>query len=436
MGEHMQRIIVRTIAAGTAALVALTLGPPASASDVSHTTVAQDRAATFTPHLRADGNKPFAYSVNQAGDQMVVGGFFSSVENAQRTQSYSRNNVFSFNRFTGAVSSFAPQVNNRVWSVLGNGDDVYIAGQFTAVNGVRRNRVAKLSLSTGQLDLGFNPAPAIAGARATDLELFDGKLIVSGGFGRKLVALDPDTGALLPYFNGISVTDPLRFTTKSEVFRFDISPDGTKLVGVGNFMNVNGQKRHRAFMLDLGPNGPALSPWYYTPLERECHAAQVAPVYQAYIHDVDFSPNSQFFTFAASGGHRINGEGPGQVLCDAATRFSVSNLAPTVPFWINYTGGDSLHSVLDTGAAVYVQGHSRWLDNPYGRDNASIGAVPRLGGGAIDPITGKALSWAPLMPQSEGGYQMFANEQGVWFATDGQRFAGNYRRGIRLAPLG
>jgi len=95
-----------------------------------------------------------------------------------------------------------------------------------------------------------------------------------------------------------------------------------------------------------------------------------------------------------------------------------------------------LHSVLDTGAAVYVQGHSRWLDNPYGRDSAGPGAVVRTGGGAIDPVTGRALSWAPKMPQGEGGYQMYANEQGVWFATDGQRFAGKYRRGIRLAPTG
>jgi len=430
----MHRTIVRLAAASTAALVALAVGPPAGASDISHSDVASSTAATFTPHLRANGVKPVALSVNQAGDQIIVGGKFSSVENAARTQSYARSNVFAFNRFTGAVSSFAPQTNGQVWAVVGSGDDVYIAGQFSRVNGVARNRVAKLSLSTGQLDPTFNPRPAITGQRATDLELRDGKLFVSGAFDRKLVALNPDTGALLPYLD-VPITDPLRFTTQAEVFRFDISPDGTKLVGVGNFQTVAGQRRHRAFMLDLGASSATLSPWYYTPLERECHAAQVAPVYQAYVHDVDFSPSSQFFTVASSGGHRINGEGPGQVLCDAAARFSVSDMSPTVPYWINYTGGDTLHSVIDTGAAVYVQGHSRWLDNPYGRDNAGPGAVVRTGGGAIDPVTGKALAWAPKMPQAQGGYQMYANDQGVWFATDGQRFGGKYRRGIRLAPV-
>jgi hypothetical protein len=431
----MHRTIVRSIAAATAAVVALTVGPPAGASDVAHTNVASTTPATFTPHLFANGFKPYALTINQAGDQMVVGGKFNAVENSTRTQTYTRSNVFAFNRFTGAVNqAFDPVLNGQVWSVVGHGDDVYIAGEFTTVNGVTRNRVAKLSVSTGEVDLSFNPNVAIKGARATDLELAGGRLYVGGAFGRKLVALDPDTGALLPYVD-IAIADPLRYTSRAEVFRFDVSPDGSKLVAVGNFRTVGGATRHRAFMLDLGAGGASLSPWYYTPLERECHAAAVAAVYQYYVKDVDFSPNSQFFTFASTGGHRINGEGPGQVLCDSAARFSVSNLSPTVPYWINYTGGDTLHSVIDTGAAVYVQGHSRWLDNPYGADYAGPGAVERPGGGAIDPVTGKALSWSPEMPQQKGGYQIFANSQGVWFATDGLRFGGKYKRGLRLAPV-
>jgi hypothetical protein len=432
----MHRTIVRAMAGATAAFVALTLGPPAGASDIAHTDVASATPARFTPHLVANGFKPYALTINQAGDQMVVGGRFNAVENSTRTQTYSRRNVFAFNRFTGAVNrSFAPVLNGQVWSVEGRGDDVYIAGEFTTVNGITRNRVAKLNVSTGRVDQGFNPNVAIKGARATDLQLVGNRLYVGGAFGRKLVALDPDTGALLPYVD-IPIADPLRYTSRAEVFRFDVSPDRTRLVAVGNFRTVGGRTRHRAFMLDLDAAGASLSPWYYSPLERECHAAAVAPVYQYYVKDVDFSPDSRFFTFASTGGHRINDEGPGQVLCDAAARFSVSNLSPTVPYWINYTGGDTLHSVIDTGAAVYVQGHSRWLDNPYGRDSAGPGAVERSGGGAIGPVTGMALAWDPVMPQQKGGYQMFANGQGVWFATDGRSFGGKYKRGLRLAPVG
>lgn len=58
------------------------------------------------------------------------------------------------------------------------------------------------------------------------------------------------------------------------------------------------------------------------------------------------------------------------------------------PMWINYLGGDSLHSVAVTGAAIHVQGHQRWPDLPYGRDSAGAGAVSRPGIDAIGPGSG------------------------------------------------
>ena len=53
----------------------------------------------------------------------------------------------------------------------------------------------------------------------------------------------------------------------------------------------------------------------------------------------------------------------------------------------------------------------------------------------MDPNTGVALAWNPVMPQQSGGYQILPTATGVWFATDGQRFGHEYRRGIRFAPL-
>ena len=404
----------------------------ANASSIGHGTVASTTPATFTPNLVDDGAfRPYALTINQAGGDIIVGGRFNQVENSKRTIQYSRNNVFAFNATTGVVSPFAPTFNGQVWTVLGNGDAVYIGGEFTTVNGPLAH-LAKLSLSTGQLDPAFTPM--LPGGRVTDLQLSNGRLFVSGAFKKKLVALDPNTGKVSTYLN-IPVTDALQFTTRPEVFRFDISPDGQHLAAVGNFRTVGGFRHYRAFMLDLGPTTATVSPWYYQPLERDCHAAAVSPVYQYYVKDVDFSPDSQFFNMASTGGHRINGEGPGQVLCDSVSRFSIANLTPQVPYWVNYTGGDTLHSVIDTGAAVYVQGHSRWLDNPYGADYAGPGAVVRPGGGAIDPATGKALDWVPPMPQQKGGYQMYANAQGVWFATDGKFFGGKYKLGLRMAPV-
>lgn len=402
-------------------------------SGLPHDAVVTTAAARITPHLVDTGAyRPYALTIHRAGRTVIVGGMFDKVENSQRTVRYTRSHVFTFDTGTGAVSAFAPRLNGRVWSVVGDGDSVFVGGEFTTVNGSARPYLAKLSLSTGQLDPTF--APVLTGGRVTDLQLAGGRLLVSGAFSGKLVALDPVTGADTGYL-AVPIEDPLRYTSRTEVARFDVSPDGTRLVGVGNFRTVGGATRYRAFMLDLGLDAATVSPWRYTHLEKECHAAQTSANYQAYVHDVDFSPTSQFFTLASSGGHRINGEGPGRVICDSAARFSVANLAPAAPVWINYTGGDTLHSVVDTGAAVYVQGHSRWLNNPYGRDYAGAGAVSRPGGGAIHPQTGKALAWNPDMPATRGGYGLYADQYGVWFATDGIRWGGQHRYGIRLARL-
>ena len=125
----------------------------------------------------------------------------------------------------------------------------------------------------------------------------------------------------------------------------------------------------------------------------------------------------------------------GTAVCDAAARFETDVLAPTRPTWINYTGGDTLHAVEVTGAAVYVSGHSRWLDNPYGNDAAGPGAVIRWGGGSIDPVTGKANDWDPIQKHAIGGYNFLATDTGLWIVSDGQHFDGEYHRGIAFTPL-
>ena len=420
---------------GVIAAAAVCLATPAvaMASDVQHTSVASEDPVAWTPNLLSTPavDRPVAYSITQAGDLMVVGGNFRAVENSSRTTSYDRTNVFAFDADTGAVSGFAPSVDGQVWSVLGDGDNVYIGGEFRNVNGQPRTAIAKLNVTTGALDPNF--VPTIAGGRVSDMELTHGQLIVGGTFKKRLMSLNPATGKPTTYLN-VAISDPLPYTTRPEVFRLDVSPDGQHLVAVGNFTSVDGQANWRIVMLDLTDNGATVSPWNYPHSSRGCHA-QTRPMYQMYVRDVDFAPDSSYFAVASTGGHRINGEGPGLVLCDAVARFNTSNLTPTQPAWINYTGGDTLQSVAVTGAAVYVQGHSRWLDNPYGRDSAGPGAVSRPGGGAVDPVTGKAMAWNPVMPQAKGGYQILPVEGGVWFVTDGKRFHSKYRYGIRFVPV-
>ena len=390
---------------------------------------------------------------------MVVGGRFSRVEQNPSNAQYDRSGVVAFDATDGVINeSFAPNVNGDVWSVLSDGTSVYIGGNFTTVDGVSRgsgqvgsrNRLARPELQSpgpGPTSLGHGPTGWAPGARWS--------------FPRRLMSVNPDTGAVTSYIpTSLAITGKLVGANNApsdspQVRKFDISPDGQHLVAVGNFTEVQAEPRSRVFMLDLTTAGATLSDWYYEPLAEPCTSTRRNAI--AYVQDVDFAPNSEWFALAAFGfmyqGYNLDMNDPGNrrwyQICDAVARFETGSLNPTQPTWINYSGGDSLRSVAVTGAAVYTQGHNRWLENPYGRDFAADGHKDRfLGGGAISPDAGgyarlddldakpsSALDWNPIMPQQAGGYQILPTAAGVWFVTDGRRFGGEYHRGIRFAPL-
>ena len=84
--------------------------------------------------------------------------------------------------------------------------------------------------------------------------------------------------------------------------------------------------------------------------------------------------------------------------------------------------------------AVYVQGHQRWLDNPFGRDSAGPGAVSRPGIGAIDPVTGKATSWNPTKERGVGGKDLYVTSQGLWVGSDTNYIGGEFHPRLALMP--
>jgi hypothetical protein len=67
---------------------------------------------------------------------------------------------------------------------------------------------------------------------------------------------------------------------------------------------------------------------------------------------------------------------------------------------------------------VYVGGHQRWLDNPFGSNSCGTGCVPRPGIGAIDPTTGKALSWNPMRTRGVGAKELTLTAAGLWVGSD------------------
>jgi hypothetical protein len=341
-----------------------------------------------------------------------------------------RDNLFSFDVSTGEPTGWTPAVNGEVWRTFYVEPYLYVGGDFTVADGVQE-RLVRYDLSSGTPVIDSDWDAQGVTRPVTDLDYVRGQLIVSGAFNKRLVALDPDTGRNTGYIDlAISGSVKPNGAGPVEVWRIAISPDGNKLVGIGNFTTVGTANRARAFMLDLGTTSATLNPWYYQPLVNNCRASSL----RAQLRDVDFSPNSSYFAIAATGYIPVQG-GVGRDICDAVARFETNIANPTRPTWINYTGGDTLHSVAITGAAVYVGGHQRWLDNPAGNNSAGPGAVSRNGVGAIDPTTGRALPWNPGKTRGVGTKFIYPTQSGIWFGSDGRRFNGVVRDSIAFTPL-
>lgn len=422
-------IRISVVAAAAASCLAVGLGMPASAQQYQDRIVSAN-PADYTPNLIADSvvGHPRTLAIAVSPDTVYVGGQFHTVSDNKKTTLTERSNLFAANRTTGALLPWAPAVDGLVWSVIVVGESVYIGGDFKTVNGVARPAIAKLDAVTGAVDPSFKPP--ISGGRVTDMEVVNGRLLVSGTFGPKLLALNPATGANTGYFKSVLIAGSfLNASGAGQIYRFTVNPQGTRLVAVGDFKTVNAVPAARVFMLDLAATTATLDPWHYEPFEHYCAGSS----WGAYVQDVDFSPDGTYFAVVAAG--FVVPDGTTGYVCDAVARFETDIVAPTAPTWINYTGGDTLRSVAITGAAVYVQGHSRWLNNPQGRDTAGPGATDALGGGAVDPTTGLAMAWAPAHPCSDGGRVIVSTDDGVWFGSDSRYFGNEPRMGIAFTPL-
>ncbi|MFL6070427.1 MAG: hypothetical protein ACJ72Y_03990 [Actinomycetes bacterium] len=413
------------------AIAAATLtSAPAEAGDVAQARVVSDNPANVTPNVLPDSvvTEPSVLALGHHADTIYAGGNFHSVEKADGSKTLTRHNIVAFDADTGAIRRFAPRVNGTVWAVQPYRKAIFLGGDFTTVNGVARHAIVKVNATTGAVVNAF--ATSFSSGSVSEIRMARGRLIVGGSIPGKLISLNPRTGHTTGYLKLAIEGTVASNAGATDVYRFAVSPNNRRLVAIGNFTSVAGHERWRAFMVNLRSRSAFLNRWSYAPLQHMCSADSIP----SYLKDVDFSPDGSYFIFVASGFVPRSG-GIGTDVCDAAARFETEVASPSQPTWINYTGGDTLHSTVATGAAVYVQGHQRWLDNPLGQNDAGPGAVSREGIGAIDPQTGKALSWNPGKTRGVGGKDMLATSAGLWVGSDGAYFNGEFRSRIAFCPL-
>ncbi|MGZ4536471.1 MAG: PKD domain-containing protein, partial [Nocardioidaceae bacterium] len=385
----VRRIIAAAAVLATVASTAAGVTGPAWAVQTPQAAIVTDNPSGWTPNV-LDGK---VEAIAQVGNTVLIGGTFTQVqEPTAGAPVLARSGIAAFDATTGAVSTtFAPTIDGEVTTIVpsGDGTSVFVAGYFNTVNGVTTRKVTKLTISTGAAVAGFKAA--IANANVQDMRLVRGQLVIAGAFTTvggqprgQMASLDPTTGKLTTFLQH-TFAGPLNGGTAT-VNKIDATPDGSRILGLGNFSTVDGQPRSLLFLLDTSGTTSVLSPWSTSFFAPGCSRS-----FDTYMRDLDISPDGTFAVVSTTGAY-----GGVTSPCDTQTRWDLTNQNPNQqPVWRNVTGGDTTYAVAVSGSAVYVGGHFRWANNPYAGDSAGAGAVPREGIAALDPATGLPLSWNP-----------------------------------------
>ncbi len=429
------------VAAAFAAIAVAFSVTPAGAFNPLHSGVVSDNPASFTPNVM--NGRVNALLVT--GSRVIVGGTFSSVQAAGSSTNVSRNYIFAFNATTGAIDTgFHPTLTGPVEALAPSTDglSVYVGGSFAKANGSGTyRRLVKLTLSNGATVTAFKPKPNgfVYELVTRGGQLYaGGRFTTIGGASRSTLArLDMTTGAADPNLN-IPFTGP-QLNGPLQVWRFDVTPDNTKLVATGNFSQVAGQPRNQIAILNVGPGAASLTSWATDqfPFVDASGRSWCAGIFPHWIRDMDIAPDGSYFVVGTTGANH-----PGH-LCDTMTRWELSATGPgQLPTWIDRSGGDSFHSVLATGAAVYAGGHEQWMNNPYnpnicGRCTGPFpGGITRTGFAALDPVNGLPFTWDAFRnPRGKGVLAMVGTPTGFFFGSDTDRVTGKLHRKLAFFPL-
>ena len=231
---------------------------------------------------------------------------------------------------------------------------------------------------------------------------------------------------------GATFTDPRRNGALS-ILSADVSPDGTKLVAIGNFTKVNGLDRYQIAVLDIAPSGTnrvSVANWSTGLYGDGCSAS-----FQSYMRDVDISPDGNYFVVVTTGSFST------VYLCDTVARWDLSRTGSNLtPEWTNYSGGDTFTAVGIAQNVIYVGGHQNYMNNPYIGDAIGAGAVRRDGLAALDPRSGATLNWDPSRERGYGVYGFEITDTGLWIGSDtvhiGKNFENRARLGVHAAGDG
>jgi PKD repeat protein len=196
-------------------------------------------SAEGLPTVQIDG---VVWTQEVVGNTVYVGGEFTTARpagSAPGQNTVPRSNLLAYDIRTGVLlNTWAPTANAQVYDISASpdGSRIYVAGQFTNINGQIKNRIAALNPTTGAIIQSFQAVSdaTVRAVVATDTTVYFGGLttnVNNGNPRNRVAAVTAATGAALPWApvlaNGLVRT-------------IDISPDGTKVFVGGSFGSTNG----------------------------------------------------------------------------------------------------------------------------------------------------------------------------------------------------
>jgi len=211
------------------------------------------------------------YAIAQSGNTIYVGGKFTSIRACPPGTACPGGtvrvlNVAALDATTGAaIKTFKPQIQGdgaRVYALAVSGNDLYIGGKFTAVDGTPRLNLAAVDLTTGALDpavdhrIGVDTTDPILGMLAAG-----GKVYVAGYF----TSVDGLARSHLAAFDADGSLDPAwRPRTAGRARALTTTCDGSSIIVGGYFRTAagsTGTQQPRATLAMFDPATGALDPW-------------------------------------------------------------------------------------------------------------------------------------------------------------------------------
>lgn len=206
---------------------------------------------SWAPELSHQTSGPTVNALQIEGDTLYVGGYFDDVDGS------TRNSLAVFSTLTGALSTVDPNVQSSgavgtVNALLVDGNDLYIGGSFTHVDGTARTSTAVFDVSLEQVTaLDLSIEGQFGSGTIDDFALSNNILFVAGSFIAVsstdlggVAAVNTETGELYAFS-----VDPQNFGFPSSVSSIAVVTN-TLFVG-GQFDEIAGESRTSFAAFDI-----------------------------------------------------------------------------------------------------------------------------------------------------------------------------------------